>query len=99
MSAKLSKRAERALEVLRAGGFFRNALETAYRGEKFRTRLYPAGAVPWRHKAIPGIGAAALRELEAAGLVRRRPCAQGSTWPTEWEIAEPACACVAAVAS
>jgi hypothetical protein len=76
----LSGRAERAVEVLKAGGYFREALETHWNGgEKFRTRLRTAsGAV------VKGFGFAVKAELESAGMLVSRECAASSTWPHEW---------------
>jgi hypothetical protein len=43
MEAQLSSRAQKALEVLKAGGKFRKALETQFKGgEKFAMRLRDA---------------------------------------------------------
>ena len=82
----LSARAQRALEVLRAGGKFRYALESGYRGrEQFRMRLRgPRGEV------VPGIGYQAKVELEAAGLIQyQHPHdARSSAWPQEWVLRE-----------
>lgn len=75
----LSARAEKALEVLKAGGYFREALERAFRGgEKFVVRLRAKnGAV------VPGFGYACRAELEKAGLIEWRECARSSCWPRE----------------
>lgn len=79
----MSKRNETAIEVLKNGGFFRNALERNYHGgETFVTRLYDA-----QRRVVKGVGRKTLWELEAANLVRRRPCLSSSTWPEEWEAA------------
>lgn len=78
----LSARAARALEVLRAGGRFRYALEAGYRGrEKFRMRLLDA-----RRAVVVGIGYQAKVELEQAGLLQWEACARSSAWPQEWVL-------------
>ncbi len=85
--AKLSGRAAQAVEVLRAGGCFRYALERAWQGgEKFKMRLRaPGGAI------VKGVGYAAKRELEEAGMLASRYCAPSSVWPQEWILRpEPA---------
>ena len=72
-----------ALEVLRAGGFFRYALERGYHGgEKFKMHLHAAN-----RSVVKGIGHATKRALESA-LVRR-PVAVSSAWPQEW-VLDPA---------
>jgi hypothetical protein len=77
-------RAQQALEVLKAGGYFRYALERAYHGgEKFKMRLRDANG-----HIVQGIGYQTKRELEPK-LVSR-PCASSSTWPQEWQLAEVA---------
>lgn len=74
------KRTETAVEVLRAGGFFRTQLERAWGGgEKFKTRLRTAEGL-----VVPGVGAATLRELEGAGKLVRRECVVTSAWPVEF---------------
>lgn len=90
MQAKLSPRAEKALEILRAGGRFRYALERAWGGgEKFRMRLISA-----EYSVVPGIGYATKAELEGAGLLQpKRPLdAGGSCWPQEWVLRRDAAA-------
>lgn len=88
---KLSARARKALDVLAAGGFFRKALETSFRGgEQFVVRLHPAGSGGWRSQAVRGFGFQTLHELQAAGLVSRRDCFVGSTFAQEWQLAEQA---------
>ena len=79
----LSARARRALAVLRAGGFFRHALETnSYtRREQFQTRLYGSD-----RKIVRGVGIKTRFELEDAGLLTTRPCPSSSTWPTEYVV-------------
>ena len=82
---KLSTRATKAIEILKAGGYFRKALETQYRGgEKFTTRLrYHNGQV------AKGFGFQTEAELSKAGWLQRKDCAQSSTWPTESELVSP----------
>ena len=81
----MDARETKALEVLKAGGFFRYALETCYHrpGEQFRMRLFTAD-----RQVVPGIGHAAQRSLEKMGALSSRECASSSTWPEEWEIAQ-----------
>lgn len=80
----ISKRAERAIEVLKSGGYFRYALERHYHGgEKFKMRLRSATG-----QVIAGVGHAACHELRAKGLLRQRSCPVSSTWPQEWELAQ-----------
>jgi hypothetical protein len=81
----LSVRAQKALEVLRAGGKFRYALESGFRGrEQFKMRLRgPRGEV------IGGIGYQTKVELEAVGLIvyQHPHDARSSAWPQEWVLA------------
>lgn len=82
MADQLSKRAEQALEVLKAGGKFRKALETQYRGgEKFAMHLYDAGG-----KVVKGFGFQTFYELiDAKKLTYVHPYdARSSAWPQEW---------------
>jgi hypothetical protein len=78
----MKARATKALEVLKAGGYFRCALETGYHGgEKFHYRLRnAAGGV------VKGYGFATYLELSKAGLLRHRPVVKSSTWPSEWDL-------------
>ena len=79
---QLSSRAKRALDVLKAGGYFRKQLERGFRGrEQFQTRLRAAD-----RSVIPGIGFSTLEELKQAGLVRWRDCPSSSIWPEEYEL-------------
>lgn len=81
-TAAISKRAQRALEVLRAGGYFRKQLERAYQGgEQFKTRLRDASG-----NTIAGFGFQTQYELEQAGMLVRRDCASSSVWPEEWAV-------------
>ena len=83
----MKTRTVKAIEVLKAGGYFREQLETQYRGgEKFTVRLRDAAG-----KVVAGFGYATRAELIAAGLIISRACARSSLWPTEhvlWEHAE-----------
>ena len=78
----LSKRALAAVELMKAGAYWRCALEASKPGwgEKFRYRLRTRGA------PIAGYGFAVWHELEKAGLLTRRECASSSTYPTEWAL-------------
>ena len=63
MEKKLSPRAARALEVLKAGGEFRYALTSGWNGrEMFKWSLEKRGS------KFPGYGHATFHELEAAGV-------------------------------
>jgi hypothetical protein len=78
----MSRRNEKAIEVLENGGFFRKALERNYHGgETFVTRLYTAD-----RQVVKGIGTVTRIELEEAGLLERRPCVRSSVWPEEWTL-------------
>lgn len=82
MEKQLSKRAAKALEVLEAGGKFRKALETQFRGgEKFEMRLKDA-----QGQVVKGIGYQTFYELIDAGkLTYVHPHdARSSAWPQEW---------------
>jgi hypothetical protein len=84
----LSGRAAKALEVLRAGGKFRYALESGYGGrEQFKMRLLGANL-----RRVPGVGYAAKVELEQAGLIayQHPHDARSSAWPQEWVAKEAA---------
>lgn len=69
----------KALEVLMAGGYFRHALESNFRGhEKFVTRLYTStGSV------VPGVGYATRKELAP---VLQSQSFRSSVWPTECRL-------------
>lgn len=72
---------EKALEVLKAGGYFRKALETQYRGgEKFEMRLRNA-----QGEVVKGFGYATFYALEKS--LKNRACQSSSVWPQEWELA------------
>ena len=80
----MSKRTELAIEVLKNGGYFRNALERNYHGhEKFVTRLYTSNG-----RVVKGVGFQTRSELEGKGMLQRRPCPISSTWPQEWELVQ-----------
>ena len=79
----LSKRAERALLVLKSGGVFRKSLERSYLGgEKFKMRLWDVRD----RSVVVGIGAVTFYELEDAGLLKSRPCVVSSVWTSEWVV-------------
>lgn len=82
MGTKLSKKARTAVEMMKAGAYWRKALETGWRGrEMFETRLRFAGT-----GVVRGFGFKTWAELEAASLLTTRECAKSSTWPTEWVL-------------
>lgn len=75
----MGKREATAVEVLKAGGFFRKALESTYMGEKFVTRLKTATG-----GTVSGVGAATFQKLWAEGKLASRPCSKSSTFPSEY---------------
>jgi hypothetical protein len=78
----MSKRNEKAIEVLKAGGFFRKMLERSYMGgEKFVTRLIAAD-----RSVVKGVGASTFRALKD-GLRRDRDCHYGSACEERWVLA------------
>lgn len=84
MFKKLSGRAERALEILNAGGRFRYALERKFHGrDQFHMRLLNAHG-----DVVSGIGFATKIELEKAGLLKyHHPHdSRSSAWPSEWVV-------------
>lgn len=77
----LSRRAQQAIDLMRNGAYWRNQLETQYRGgEKFKTRLYKDGC------PIRGFGFQTHNEMEKAGLLQWRQTAPSSVWPTEYVL-------------
>lgn len=83
---KMNHRMVKAISVLRAGGYFRTALETVkiskyMSREQFVTHLYDAD----RNK-VPGVGFKTKLELEKRGALHWRECAPSSVWPTEMVI-------------
>lgn len=79
----MTKREATAVEVLKAGGFFRKALERTYMGEKFVTRLRTAtGGV------VKGVGFATFAKFEEEGKLIRRECAPTSAWGREYVLKE-----------
>jgi hypothetical protein len=75
---------ERALEVLKSGGYFRKQLESTYRnGEQFKTRLRDANG-----HVVSGIGIKTFFALEDAGKLAYRPCTSSSVWPSEYQLKE-----------
>ena len=76
----MNRRTEQALQTLKAGGFFRQQLETQYRGgEKFTTRLRDAAG-----QVVKGVGFKTFYELEAQ--LCTRDCPRSTVWPTEWVL-------------
>lgn len=73
---KLTARENEAFEILKAGGYFRYALETVYGGrEQFQMRLRNA-----QHQVIKGFGYAAMRKFEKMGLLGITQFEQSSVW-------------------
>lgn len=84
MEAQLSSRAQQAVEVLKAGGKFRKALETQYRGgEKFQMRLRDA-----QGRVVKGFGFQTFYELVDARLLAyvHAHDSVSSVWPQEWVL-------------
>jgi hypothetical protein len=84
MEAQLSSRAQKALEVLKAGGKFRKALETQFKGgEKFAMRLRDA-----QGQIVKGVGFQTFYELVDAGTLsfQRAHDSVSSAWPQEWVL-------------
>lgn len=80
MIKKLTKRGEKALTILKDGGYFRKALERHYLGgEKFHVRLRNS-----KGQVVKGIGELTYYELKDAGLLQWRECAKSSVWPEEY---------------
>jgi hypothetical protein len=78
----LSARAEKAVEILKAGGYFRKQLETQYRGgEKFQMRLRDA-----QHQIVKGFGFQTYFELTDAQMLQWRECVRSSAYPEEYVI-------------
>lgn len=79
---KLDARSKRVIDVCKAGGFVRYALESGYGGrEKFRARVYDAS-----HMVVPGLGYHAAHDAIALGYLESRPVPRGSCWAQEWVI-------------
>jgi hypothetical protein len=79
---QISARARKALEILKAGGYFRTQLETKYypvRREQFVTRLrYENGSI------ASGFGFQTYQEL--LPQLQRRDCVVTSVWPEEYKL-------------
>ena len=83
----MKARTLKALEVLKAGVYFRDQLETQFRGgEKFAVRLRSAEG-----KVVPGFGYATRAELMEAGMLEWRESARSSVWPTEHVLKKEVC--------
>jgi hypothetical protein len=83
MTKPLSKKARDAKELMAKGAYWRKQLETQWRGgEKFETRLYMDGY------PVKGYGFKTHLEMEDAGLLKYKPCARSTTWPSEWILRE-----------
>lgn len=78
----MNARYEKALNVLKNGGYFRRQLESQYRGgEKFVARLRDkSGAV------VKGVGEKTYYEFVNAGLLQWRDCPKSSVWPEEYVL-------------
>lgn len=78
----MNTKAQKALEVLKDGGYWRKQLETSYRGgEKFKTRLRNAEG-----RVVPGFGIKTFCEHEDAGVLTHKECSSSSVWPQEWKL-------------
>ena len=77
---KLGSKARQVVEVCKAGGFARYALETQWRGgEKFETRVFDS-----QRQRVAGLGYKAVHDAIALGFLESRPVPRGSTWAQEW---------------
>lgn len=78
----LNKREELALDTLKAGGYFRKALENGWQGrEQFVMRLRDANG-----QIVKGVGYATWSKFNDMRVLTLRPVISGSTWPTEWKL-------------
>lgn len=78
----MNTKAQKALGILKAGGYWRKQLETSYRGgEKFKTRLRDA-----QGSIVKGFGIKTFYEHEDAGVLTYKECASSSVWPQEWKL-------------
>ena len=79
---KLNARAKRVIEVCKAGGFVKYALEKTFGGgEKFVTRVYDAS-----YAIVPGLGYRAAYDAIAVGALKSRPTFKSSAWASEYVI-------------
>jgi len=79
----MGKRETAALEILRAGGYWRKALERTYHGtEQFCYRLYTAGG-----EVVKGYGFQTWYAMEQGRLLQWRQCERSTVWPEEWVAA------------
>jgi hypothetical protein len=77
---KLGARAKRVIEVCKAGGFVRNALERSYMGgEKFVTRVYDGSGC-----VVSGLGEKAARDAISVGALKARSVMPSSAYPSEF---------------
>lgn len=73
---------EKAKAILAAGGYWRKALESSYRGgEQFQIRLRNE-----RHFVVKGFGFATHKQMLEADLLASRVTAPSSLWPEEWVL-------------
>ena len=81
---KLGKRATAAVEILKAGGYWRKALESSFiGGEKFETRLrYANGGI------VSGFGFKTFTEMESAGMLQSREVPKSTVYAQEWALRE-----------
>lgn len=80
---KFDARAQRVLDVCKAGGRIRYALESGYRGrEQFQFRVLDAN-----RQVVKGLGYKAAQACIVRGLVKSAECAKSSAYPSEWVIA------------
>lgn len=77
---KLDARSRRVVEVCKAGGFVRYALESGRGGrEQFRARVFDAS-----RRVVPGLGYRAAHDAIALGHLESRPVPRSSCWAQEW---------------
>lgn len=78
----MKAKAQKALAILEAGGYWRKQLETQWRGgEKFVTRLRDASG-----RVVPGFGIKTFFEHEHANILTSKECSLSSVWPQEWKL-------------
>lgn len=80
----MSPRTQKAIEILKQGGYFRRALETQFRGnEQFEYRLRDKSG-----QVVKGFGFATFHELSTKNMLSYRACPSSTVWPTEWELSK-----------
>ena len=79
---QLSKKALQVIEICKAGGFVRYALERNVFGkEQFVTRVYGADG-----KVIKGLAYKSAYQAIAKGILKSRDCVKSTAYAQEWSI-------------